>query len=79
MIKGYSIFKYVESKGVPLELILESIKDEYVVDWIDYLDTCLMHNWKLNNTLLNIEFALKETYGIEYSKVVVQRLRNIFE
>lgn len=60
-------------------MLLDQIKDEYVVDWIGYLDTCLMHNWKLNNTLLNIEFALKETYGIEYSKVVIQRLKNIFE
>ena len=59
-------------------MILESIKDEYVVDWIDYLDTCLMHNWKLNNTLLSIEFSIKESYGEEYSNVIIERLRKMF-
>ena len=46
-------------------MILDSIKDDYVVDWIGYLDTALMHNWKLNNTLLSIEFSIKEIYGEE--------------
>ena len=59
-------------------MILDSIKDDYVVDWIGYLDTALMHNWKLNNTILSIEFSIKEIYGEEYSNIIIEKLRKIF-
>lgn len=57
-----------------MEILLGRIKEDYVVDWISYIETSIKHNWKLSNTLKNVSFSVQEVYGIEYSEEVMFRL-----
>lgn len=80
VLKGHGVYHYVTSKGVPLELLLQSMKENnLVLDWTEYLDVALQNGAKLNNTILNIEFAIKEVYGVESSKTIGNRLRFLFQ
>lgn len=78
-MSGFTIFKYVETKGVPLEILLESIKNDYIVDWIEYIETSINHNWRLSNTLKSLEFSIKEVYGQEKSLIIIEKLKQYLE
>jgi len=53
-------------------------KDIYVIDWIDFVNTTINHNWKLKGTLVKIENGLTEIYGKEYSLIIMKRLQTTF-
>lgn len=69
------MFKYNESLGVPLDFILSSLsKDEYSVDWLDFIVQSVKHKWKLKGTLIKIENAMIDVYGREYSTPIINQL-----
>ena len=75
VLSGYSVFRFIDTKGMPLENILMILdKDKYVIDWIDFVKTTIKHNWKLKGTLVKIENGLTEIYGKEYSIQIIKRL-----
>lgn len=39
--------------------------DEYLIDWIGFLNTSIEHKWNVRGTLLKIENSLMEVYGKE--------------
>ena len=74
-MSGYSVFKFIDSKGVPLENILMILeKDKYVIDWLDFITTSVEHKWRLKGTLVKIEKGTTEIYGKEYSLEIMKRL-----
>ena len=65
----------METKGLPLDFILSSLdKEKYVVDWVDFIQTSLKHNWKIKGTFIKIENALIDVFGREYSNSIIERL-----
>lgn len=75
VISGYSVFKFVETKGVPLDFILSSLpNDEYIVDWLEFVLTSVQHNWKLRGTLIKIENSMLDVYGKTYSTPIIEEL-----
>jgi len=75
VVSGYSVFKFMETKGLPLDFMLSHLdKDEYVVDWLEFILTAEQHNWKLKGTLIKIENAMTDVYGSEYSDTVIETL-----
>jgi len=75
VLSGYSVFKYIDTKGVPLENILMTTdRNKYVIDWLDFITTSVEHKWKLKGTLVKIENGIKEVYGKEYSLEIMKRL-----
>lgn len=72
VVSGYSVFKFVETKGVSLDFLLLTLdKDEYSIDWLEFILTSVEHKWKLKGTLLKIEGALNDSYGKEFSKPII--------
>lgn len=76
VVSGYSVFKFMETKGLPLDFMLMYLdKDEYVVDWIEFIHTSVQHNWNLRGTLTKLENALYDVYGrCEYSERIIKVL-----
>ena len=65
----------MDTKGVPLDFILTKLdKDEYVVDWLEFIRISKDSGWKLKGTLLKIEHSLIDVYGKDYSMEVMKRI-----
>ena len=80
VVSGYSVFKFMETKGLPLDFMFMYLdKDEYVVDWLEFVQTSLEHNWNIRGTLTKLENSLIDVYGrCEYSETVIKRLNDYF-
>lgn len=76
VVSGYSVFKYMETKGLPLDFMLMFLPHtEYTIDWLDFIDTSIEHNWNKRGTLIKVENSLIDTYGRnEYSETIISRL-----
>ncbi len=75
VISGNSLFRFVETKGVPLDFLLSSLdKDLYVVDWLEFILVSVQNNWKLKGTLLKIENSLIDVYGRDYSTPIIEKI-----
>lgn len=60
--------------GVPLEIVLGFFHDkDYVVDWLDYIQTALLDGHNPRTIRARIESATADIYGGEYSKAVMER------
>ena len=71
------VFSLYESRGVPLDIILDKLREEnYVVDWISfYKEARYRAFWNIDTILNKIELALNDVYGKEYSDEVIKRLK----
>src|ERR1035438_1594461 len=66
VVEGFTIFKLMETMGIPLDLILEELREnEFVVDWIDFIKTGLVCGWSKKTILTRIEFPIREFCGDE--------------
>lgn len=75
VVSGLSVFKFMESKGLPLDFILSTLdKDEYSVDWLEFILTSIQHKWKLKGTLVKIENSLIDVYGRNFSTPIIEEL-----
>jgi hypothetical protein len=80
VVSGYDIFKWTESIGLPLDVIVELYNQRNtVIDWIEFVQTSLLHSWKYSNTLLKIQMSLSDVYDDRYSSHVVFVLNKVFE
>ena len=53
----------METKGLPLDFMFMYLeKDKYVVDWLEFVQTSLDHNWKIRGTLTKLENSLFVTF-----------------
>jgi hypothetical protein len=80
IISGKSIFKFMETKGLPLEFVLMSLKEkDFLIDWIEFIQISIDNNWKLKGTLIKVENSLYDVYGKnEYTKKIIGRLNDYF-
>lgn len=69
----------METKGLPLDFILMNIdKDKYIIDWMEFIETSLQHNWKLKGTILKLEDSFLDYYDKEFSNIIITRIKNIY-
>lgn len=60
-------FRIVETHGVPLEDVLDSLKEnDLVPDWIDFWRESQTCKWHPERTLHRLELAVESVYGPEY-------------
>lgn len=59
---------------MPLDYILIELGDEYAVDWLEFVLTCVEHNWNPKGTLLKIENAVKFVYDEERASKIMSTL-----
>lgn len=70
------MFKLVESRGVPLEIIVDYLDSQnMIVDWMDFYERSQKCNWNIKTTLNKIEVSLIDTHGKEYTEEVMKRLK----
>jgi alanyl-tRNA synthetase len=80
VVSGYSIFKYMETKGLPLDFILSILnKEEYRIDWLEFILTSVEHKWKLPGTMLKIDNSMNDVYGKEFSYPIIKELNKRVE
>lgn len=71
VLSGVFIFKCMDTKGIPLEIILMSIdQNKYSIDWTEFIESTLRANWKIKSTLLKINNAVEDIYSKEYAEQV---------
>lgn len=71
-----NIVHLVESRGVPLELIIQVFEEHgYVIDWLDFYQSCVDKGWNIKTTINKIEYSLMDVKGKEYTNEVLNRLK----
>jgi hypothetical protein len=75
VLDGFDVFKFVETLGVPFEVVLELVnKENFVIDWIGFFETSFNTGWSLKTLLNRIENPIIDILGREYFKRVKQNL-----
>ena len=70
------VFKYVETRGIPLEIIITVFDQQgLVIDWIDFYEQSQKCGWLIKTTINKIEAALLDTKGKEYTDIILDRLK----
>jgi len=70
----------METKGLPLDFILSILnKEEYRIDWLEFILTSVEHKWKLKGTMLKIENSMKDVYGKEFTISIMEILNQRVE
>jgi len=54
-------------------------KSKYVIDWVKFVETSIDHNWKIKGTLLKLEQSFLDYYDKDFSEVIMERLRELYE
>lgn len=71
-----NIFVLFDSRGVPLEIILQKCKEQsFIVDWIDFIDYTIRHKRSIETTLRQVYDALVDVYDSNYADEVLKRLK----
>ena len=74
------IYKTFETYGLPLDIIFSiMIKKGWVPDWIALYQDCRSAGIDHERTLARIEEAINDSYGKEWSEVVISRLDDLFK
>ena len=69
----------MDSKGLPLDFILLSIdKDLFIIDWIDFMNVSIRSNWNTKGTISKLEESFLDYYEKDFSKIIINRLKNIY-
>jgi hypothetical protein len=72
------VFKHTETLGIPLELIIDHIKENNcVVNWLEFLTVSIEHGWNIKSTITKIEYALVDVYDKVYANEVISRLKQL--
>lgn len=75
VISGKSIFKLMDTYGLPLEIVLDSIKHDYVVAYQELYDAAIAVKWNPKRIIEVMENAICDIYGADYKNEVFKRLR----
>ena len=60
-------FGLVDSRGLPLEVVLVALEREGLVpDWVGFWERSRRVGWRPSGTRLRLETAIKDVYGEEY-------------
>lgn len=67
----------METRGIPLDIILEKLKDEdLLIDWKDFIDTAFEVGWSIKTIMSNIECLVEEYYGKECINKIKWYIKN---
>ncbi len=66
VVCGKTIFKYVDTFGIPLELILERFCD-MVVDWHGFCSSAIKSGWGIKRLTRMIDESIVSVYGKGYT------------
>jgi len=69
------VFKLVETRGIPIDSVVDSLKsNNMLVDWIDFYESSVTHNWNIKSTFNKIRTALIDVYDKDHADNVIERL-----
>ncbi len=67
-------FFYVTARGIPLEILFQTLKERgYVIDWLDLYDMAIKE-WTTDTLMNKLQVALYNVFGKEYRDTVLKRL-----
>jgi len=79
VLSGKSIFRFMDTKGLPLDFILMNIcKESFIIDWFEFIETSLSNNWRISGTLTKLEESFLDYYDKDFSSEILLRLRKRF-
>lgn len=77
VVKG--IFKLFDTTGMPLFMVFESCEqNNWLPSWIDFYNEAVEAGWTHKTIVNRLSESLSDTYGKEYSDVVIDRLNKIY-
>jgi len=63
--------------GVPLDTTISFLFDNnFIIDWIDFIESSIKEGWNLKSTLVKIETSLIDIKGKDYTENVMLRLKH---
>ncbi len=73
------VFAMYGTRGVPLEDIISYLHDKgYIISWIDFYRDARKDGMKHKTITSTLRPVLLDVYGVEFTKVVIDRLDKIF-
>jgi hypothetical protein len=74
------VYKFYETHGLPLDIILSCFKDkDWVPDWIDLYLAALAAGMDHNRILSKLESDISDSFGKEWADHVIFRLEELFK
>jgi alanyl-tRNA synthetase len=75
-----NVYKFYETHGLPLDVIFNIFLDKgYLPDWIDFYKSALSAGMQHTRIISKLEEAICDSFGNEFSDVVIFRLDNLFK
>ena len=75
LISGEFVFKLMDTHGVPLELLIDSIYDKgSSVKWEEWILTALEHKWLVYQIMKKIESSLRESFYFCRNEEAIQSI-----
>lgn len=72
-------FTFYETQGLPLDVLFTTfIMKGWVPDWIDFYKSALAAGMEHDRILSKLEEAVSDSFGKEWTEVVILRLNQIF-
>lgn len=69
------VFKFYETEGLPLDVILETLRvRDMVPDWLAFVFEATRAGMKFERILSMLDAAISDSYGSELRDVVISRL-----
>jgi hypothetical protein len=73
------IFKFFDTHGLPLaDIFSMCIVSDFQPCWINFYTQAKEHGWKHKTIMLRLADALNDSYGADYTKIVIERLESKF-
>ena len=78
VVKG--LFSFYSTSGLPLVDIWRLCHiNNLCPSWIDFYEEAVNNKWKYKTIINRLKDSLDEVYGVEYRKIVIERLYLIFK
>lgn len=73
-----NVFVYFDSRGIPLDIILEEIKErDFVVDWYDFLMQVFKAKRGIQTTLNQIYEAVSNVYCENVALIIIEKMKDL--
>ena len=71
------LFRLMDTQGIPLDIVLEFLQTrDLVPSWPHFYEEAISSGWTHKTTILRMETAITDTYGIEYWSKIQHKLPN---
>lgn len=70
------VFRLVDEKGIPLNLVLDRLKTEGLLcDWLAFWEDAKNGGWPIKRTWITLSTAVKEVFGQDFHDQWALRMR----